>query len=88
MSPRSGRKGFLDTMVARLIALLIVVLGIAVLVYSNRDRLEAAHALPNGDLANCVEDRVSVLLESHPEDDPLTDFDRKLYRKRAQSECS
>ncbi len=87
MALKSGRKGFLDSMVARLIALLIVVLGIAALVYSNRDRLEQAQALPDPNTASCVEDKLSLLLEAHPEDDPLTAFDRKLYRQRAESEC-
>lgn len=87
MAARSGRKKFLDSMVARLIALLIVVLGIAALVYTNRDRLETARAVPDPNLQDCVEDRLSLLLETHPEGEALTDFDRKLYRQRAESEC-
>ncbi len=87
MSPSPGRKGFLDTMVARLIALLIVALGIALLVYSNRDRLEEAQAVPDEAQVVCVNDKFDALLDAHPEDDPLTDFDRKLYRQRAESEC-
>lgn len=87
MSPRARRKAFLDSMVARLIALLIVVLGIALLVYSNRDRLEAAQQTPDSALSSCVDARVKMLIDAHPADDPITDFDRDLYRQRARADC-
>ncbi len=87
MAHASRRKGFLDSMVARLIALLIVVLGIALLVYSNRDRLEAAQQDAFPEITACVENRMKMLTDAHPKDDPLTDFDRKLYLQRAKSDC-
>ncbi len=87
MSSTARRKGFLDSMVARLIALLIVVLGIAILVYSNRDRLEEAQSAPDAELTACVTDKRQHLLDAHPEDEPLTDFDRELHRQRAKADC-
>ena len=82
------RKGFLETVVARLIALLIVVLGAALLVYGNGEGVQQAFKAPQAEESSaCVHDRIRVYADAHPEGEPLTDFDRKLFLQRAKASC-
>ncbi|MBC6416354.1 MAG: hypothetical protein GDA47_00785 [Rhodospirillales bacterium] len=82
------RKGFLETIVARLVALLIVVLGVALLVYGNGEGLQQDFEAPQAEeFSACVHDRIRVYADAHPEREPLTDFDRKLFLQRARASC-
>ncbi len=87
MPAKKQSRGFLNSMIARLIALLIVVAGVALFVWTNEATVEGWLDESDPDLVACVEDKLRLFLDQHPKDDPLTDFDRELYEQRAETDC-
>ncbi len=85
--PAMKPRGFLNSMIARLIALLIVVLGVALFVWTNESTVEGWMDPSDPALAACMDEKVKELIAQHPEGDPLTEFDRKLYEQRAETDC-